>query len=245
MYTYLPKIPRQSQKFRQFQDFVYTLSVMRASDKAYQSLHEDIVNWRLAPGSMLAEIEQSERLGVSRTPVREAISRLVADGLAIQQRGRGAVVSDISHDHLEHLFALRRALECEAARAAASSSQHAGFAALAAQFEQAAAGELAGAGAERCYALSASLDESIELAAANPYLSTALRTLRGHLQRVRRLARDDPARLAASALEHAAIARGIASGQPDIAAAATLVHLHQSLTHFTTHMPSSSKEAAS
>ena len=43
---------------------------MRASDRAYAALREDIVEWRLRPGAVLAEVEQSERLGVSRTPLR-------------------------------------------------------------------------------------------------------------------------------------------------------------------------------
>ena len=54
---------------------------MRASDKAYAALREDIIEWRLAPGTVLAEVEQSERLGISRTPLREALSRLTAEGL--------------------------------------------------------------------------------------------------------------------------------------------------------------------
>ena len=55
---------------------------MRAGELAYQSLRSDIMEGMLAPGSVIAEVEQSERLGVSRTPVREAISRLLAEGLA-------------------------------------------------------------------------------------------------------------------------------------------------------------------
>ena len=92
---------------------------MRASDKAYEALRTDIVEWRLRPGAVLGEVEQAERLGVSRTPLREALARLVADGLAVQQRGRGAVVSDVSLEHVDDLFALRRALEIESARIAA------------------------------------------------------------------------------------------------------------------------------
>jgi DNA-binding GntR family transcriptional regulator len=49
---------------------------MRAGEKAYVSLRENIIEWRLLPGTVLAEVEQSERLGVYRTPVREALSGL-------------------------------------------------------------------------------------------------------------------------------------------------------------------------
>ncbi|MGO1885423.1 MAG: GntR family transcriptional regulator, partial [Citricoccus sp.] len=52
--------------------------VVRASERAYQTLRREIIDGHLRPGSLLGEVEQSERLGLSRTPWREAIGRLVA-----------------------------------------------------------------------------------------------------------------------------------------------------------------------
>ncbi|BAS12952.1 2-methylcitrate dehydratase 2 [Arthrobacter sp. Hiyo8] len=92
---------------------------MRASDKAYAALREDIIEWRLAPGTVLAEVEQSERLGVSRTPVREALGRLSAEGLTTAAGGRGVVVTDISLEDIDELFELRETLEGKAAALAA------------------------------------------------------------------------------------------------------------------------------
>lgn len=208
---------------------------MRASDKVYESLRTDIVEWRLHPGTVLAEVEQSERLGVSRTPVREALARLVADGLAVPQRGRGVVVSEVSEDHLEDLFVLRRALEITSARQAALSGNRAQFASLAEDFDRSVhLADLSGA-RDDYYQLVARLDEMVDDAANNPYLATALRTLRVHLQRVRRLAKDNPDRLRDSAREHAAIAWAIAEGNAEVAAAATTVHLHKSFTHIKTY----------
>ncbi|WP_431711631.1 GntR family transcriptional regulator [Glutamicibacter uratoxydans] len=206
---------------------------MRASDKAYESLRQDIVSWRLVPGTVLAEVEQSARLGVSRTPVREALARLVADGLAIQQRGRGVVVSEVSLDHLTDLFDLRRALECEAARLACHSQRAAEFTELAELFAAAASTTDLEQRAEEYYHLVARLDELTDLAANNSYLASALRSLRVHLQRVRRLAKDHPARLASSANEHAQIAQAIARGDATLAQAAVTLHLHQSFQHIT------------
>src|SRR5690625_1312291 len=96
---------------------------MRASERAYEALRRDILNWDLPPGSVLAEVELSERLGVSRTPVREAVAKLIADGLADAQRGRGTVVTDVSLDDLADMFVLRRVLETESAKQAAKSEQ--------------------------------------------------------------------------------------------------------------------------
>src|SRR5690625_6908313 len=74
---------------------VYTRGV-RASDRAYLTLREEIIEGALAPGSVLGEGEQSARLGLSRTPLREALGRLVADGLAEQSPRRGIVVTAVS-----------------------------------------------------------------------------------------------------------------------------------------------------
>ena len=68
---------------------------MRASDRAYATLLEEIQSGVLAPGTVLGEVEQSGRLGVSRTPLREALSRLASDGLVVQASPRVTVVSPI------------------------------------------------------------------------------------------------------------------------------------------------------
>lgn len=207
---------------------------MRASDKAYEALRTDIVEWRLRPGTILGEVEQAERLGVSRTPLREALARLTADGLAVAQRGRGVVVSDVSLEHVDDLFALRRALEVESARIAAGKADPQEFDSLRERFLQ--AGRSTGYNSrEAYYQLAGELDESIDAAVDNRYIEQSLRSLRVHLARVRRLAQDDPGRLAASALEHAAIAGAIAAQNPEVAAAATQLHLHHSLEHIKNH----------
>lgn len=214
-----------------FDSFVYTEG-MRASDRAYAALREDIVEWRLRPGTVLAEVEQSERLGVSRTPVREALGRLSAEGLTTAAGGRGVVVTDISLESIDELFELRETLEVRAAALAAERGEPAVFAELHAQLLQ--APEMLSEkdpARHEYYALVGRLDEAIDAAVSNSYLAQAMRSLRVHLVRVRRLAADDTARLHAAAAEHAAIAEAIAAGNPRLAEAATTLHLHRSLTH--------------
>ncbi|HSU71414.1 MAG TPA: FCD domain-containing protein, partial [Micrococcaceae bacterium] len=65
----------------------------------------------------------------------------------------------------------------------------------------------------------------------NAYLAQALKNLRVHLVRVRRMAKDNPDRLLEASREHATIAGAIAVGNPTLAAAATTVHLSKSLEH--------------
>lgn len=202
---------------------------MRASDRAYAALLDQIQSGELAPGAVLAEVEQAARLGVSRTPLREALGRLAADGLVVQQSPRVTVVSDIDLDDIRALFEVRRALEETAARLAAVRADTAVFAALAVEF--AGVGELdRDGGRDAYYALIARFDAQLDAAIGNDYLTSALRSVRTHLVRVRRLARDIPERLAASVAEHRLIAAAIADRDADLAAHATHVHLHNALT---------------
>lgn len=197
---------------------------MRASDRAYATLLEEIQSGILAPGTVLAETEQAVRLGVSRTPAREAIGRLVADGLVAQLSPRVTAVTDFDAADIRALFEVRRALEESSARLAAARGTPAVFTGLARDFG---AVDLRRSGAvDAYYALIARFDAALDAAVDNSYFTQALRTIRTHLARARRLARDNPERLAASVAEHRLIAESIAAGDPELAAHATHVHLH-------------------
>lgn len=199
---------------------------MRASDRAYAQLRDEIVNWQLAPGNVLAEVEQSIRLGVSRTPLREALARLTADGLVEPQAGRGLVVTDLSLDTITQLFEARQALEQRAASLAATRRNPQVFTSLRAELENQT--ELLD-DREAYYDVVARFDTAMDEAAASPYLVAALRGIRTHLARIRRLAQDDRDRLASAASEHLLIIDAIIAGDPELAAHATHIHLHRSL----------------
>ena len=203
---------------------------MRASDRAYCTLRDEIVDWELPPGSVLGEVEQSVRLGVSRTPLREALARLTADGLVTPQAGRGLVVTDVSIDNIRELFEVRRALEEQAARLAADRGEIALFEEIAQDLL--AVSELLGdndPSRHGYYELVRRFDEAVDDAVANPYLVSALRGLRTHLVRIRRRAKDDPARLRSAAVEHLLIVQAIIARDSELAAHATHVHLHHAL----------------
>ncbi len=205
---------------------------MKASDRAYRALLDEIVEGTLAPGSVLAEVEQSTRLGVSRTPLREALSRLTADGLVEPQAGRGLIVTEVSLDNISELYELREALEEQAARLAAERGNPKKFVALTAAFEDMATLIDSGPdGIRRYYDLNRQFDEAIDSAIQNPYLVAALRNVRMHLSRVRRIAKDNPQRLREAASETHLILEAIISGDSALAAHAMHVHLHRSLTN--------------
>lgn len=205
---------------------------MRASDKAYRHLLAEIVDGTLAPGTVLAEVEQSTRLGVSRTPLREALSRLSADGLVVAQPGRGVIVTEISFEDITELYEVREGLEEQAARLAAQRRDPQIFIKLAQQFI-AAPGliESGEQGIKLYYELNSKFDDAVDEAVGNTYLVTALRSVRMHLSRIRRMARHNPERLRDSAKETLLILEAIIDGDAALAAHATHVHLHNSLTN--------------
>jgi DNA-binding GntR family transcriptional regulator len=85
---------------------------------AYAGIREMIVSGELAPGDRVMEKDCAERLGISRTPVREAIGRLTSEGLISRSNGGVPVVIRISADDIIELLHVRRLLEVEAARRA-------------------------------------------------------------------------------------------------------------------------------
>jgi len=86
---------------------------------AYERLFEEIRSGLLRPGARLTETEIADRMDISRTPVREAIRRLEADGLVDHQPRTGAVVRSLDYPEIMELYEMRTVLEGTAARLAA------------------------------------------------------------------------------------------------------------------------------
>ncbi len=87
--------------------------------RTYKALRSALLRHEIQAGERLLETTLAARLGVSRTPVREALTRLVAEGLAEEVPGsRGVIVRDIQKE-LAEIYALRQVLEGYAARVAA------------------------------------------------------------------------------------------------------------------------------
>ena len=89
------------------------------SDQAYSHIQQQILSGRLSSGSVITEAEIAESLGMSRTPVGEAIRQLVSEGLVEQRPRKGAVLRTIGRRDLVDLFEMRQAVEGFAAEKAA------------------------------------------------------------------------------------------------------------------------------
>src|SRR6201993_3142339 len=89
------------------------------TDRAYRELEELIVTLRLSPGTILSEQALASRLGIGRTPIREALQRLARDGWVVVLPRRGILVSQINLKTQMRLLEVRRELERLMARGAA------------------------------------------------------------------------------------------------------------------------------
>src|SRR3954468_7376719 len=111
------------------------------TDRAYGNLEALIVTLKLAPGSAVSEAELSKRLGIGRTPIREALQRLARERLVTILPRRGIIVSEINIRSQLRLLEVRREVERLVARSAArraTPEERDRFARMARDFEKAA-----------------------------------------------------------------------------------------------------------
>lgn len=89
------------------------------TEQVYEQLIDILIRGELRPGDVIVERRMAERLNASRTPIREALGRLEAEGLVYKQPSRGVTVSPFSTEAFVELLNVRQLLESEAARLAA------------------------------------------------------------------------------------------------------------------------------
>lgn len=80
-------------------------------DEAYEILQEWIMTGKLKPGTQLRDQELSDMLGISRTPIREALLRLEDDGLIVTQANRWTLVAPINLEEAENIYSIVKVLE--------------------------------------------------------------------------------------------------------------------------------------
>ena len=83
-------------------------------DNAYSKLKEDIINLKIELGTRINIQKIAEDFSVSQTPIREALSRLVKDGLVIYKPRKGYYIIQITVKDLEEIYDLRKMIECYA-----------------------------------------------------------------------------------------------------------------------------------
>lgn len=98
-------------KQRNYQLAGKTRPSSRLADQTYQILRESILSGRIRPGERLGQETLASELGVSQITVREALLRLVSEGLAVQEPYRGVLASTITPEDIEDIYELRELLE--------------------------------------------------------------------------------------------------------------------------------------
>jgi DNA-binding GntR family transcriptional regulator len=190
------------------------------ADEAYRRLEEMIVTLELAPGEVLSEAALAERLGIGRTPVRESLHRLAREGLVVILPRRGILVSEIDIRSQLRLLEVRREIERLMARAAARRATPAEREA----FRGIAEGMLRAAEADDGRGFMR-LDRRLNLAVAetarNEYAAKAMGLMHGLSRRFWFMHHGHVADLPVAAGRHAELARAIAAGEGEQAAAAS------------------------
>jgi DNA-binding GntR family transcriptional regulator len=193
------------------------------ADQAVERLRRLIVSAAIPPGAPLVESGLVDRLGVSRTPVREALKLLAVEGLVTLRRNRAAIVAPLRGDELAHLFEVERALESFAAGLAASRMSEAELKRLARLQGQMEALEARG-DRDGYVRLNRKIHFGIVAGSRNPALAEAHERLIGRLQRARNIALASRGRAEESIREHRDILAALQDR--DAEAAARLMDRH-------------------
>jgi DNA-binding GntR family transcriptional regulator len=201
------------------------------ADLAYAQLRRDIEEGVLAPGQVLSEIELVKYTGASRTPVREAVRRLAAEGLIDLEPRRAPTVSRISLRSARALFDFRRILEpaairLVATRAGGEASVHTAFVDLRDRFVRMRGQEVDADYAAQFTRITAEFDRLLASYTPNEYLSRSITDLRPHSARLRHIAHSDNTRLDDSVEEHIEMCTRIVDADAEGAAEAIATHLH-------------------
>ena len=195
-------------------------------DEVAHRLREEIFDGDLAPGSFLDEAALCARLQISRTPLREALKVLTAEGLLRHEPRRGCFVAEVTDKDLDDIFPVIALLEGRCAFEAARNATDAELDALEAMHQRLA----------RCakarrindyYAANYAIHEAIIAMADNRWLAQVIGDLRKILKLARLQTLQVPGRLEQSLSEHLAVFAALKARDSEGAEAAMRTHLHR------------------
>ena len=195
----------------------------------YAVLRDAIVSAELAPGRQLSENELAALLGVSRTPIREALQRLRDDRLVEIVPQLGTFVTRISEDAVADAQFVREALECAAVRRAALRARDRDLGGLEAIIRRQEAAREA-ADFDGFYVLDDDLHRALCDLSGHDIAWSLSQRAKGHLNRVRRLSLPAPGYLMEMISEHRAVVAAVAQRDPDAAEQALRHHLRMVLS---------------
>lgn len=198
----------------------------------HNSLHDDVANQlrerifgaQLAPGSFIDEAQLCEEMAISRTPLREALKVLAAEGLVRHEPRRGSFVSQVTEQDLDEIFPVIALLEGRCANEAAVHANDGDIAALEVMHQRL-QGFADSKDIQGYYAANFAIHEAIITLANNKWLAQVIADLRKILKLARLQQLHAPGRLEQSLSEHMAVFAAIKARDGDTADAAMRTHL--------------------
>jgi DNA-binding GntR family transcriptional regulator len=198
---------------------------VRLSDKAYQLIRHKIITLELSPKTPIDEQALMQDLQLGRTPIREGLQRLAAEGLVFLAPRRGMFVSEISITDLQKVFELRLVLEGFSARLAAERATEAQLAAmegLIRQLDQTSDGD-----GKALMAIDEQFHELLYQAADNELLADTLRRLHAQSFRIWHLVLDRIGSVRHAMEQHIAITRALEARDAELAEALVQEHVSE------------------
>jgi DNA-binding GntR family transcriptional regulator len=191
-------------------------------EAAYRYIRSAIQEGRLKPGDRLREIELAGQIGLSRTPIREALGRLQAEGLVVHDAMRGVVVAELDYSMVTELYYMREVLEGTAARLAAQHASEVEISILdelCQQYEAALGDEVALTACNRHF------HETLYRCSHNRYLLNMVTVLHDALSLLGSTTLGSPERAVETLREHRDVVAAIHARDPDTAERALRVHI--------------------
>lgn len=192
------------------------------SERAYYEIRDLIVRVDLAPGDVIREDELQERLGIGRTPIREALQRLARDQFVTVIPRRGMLVSGVDVTELSMLYETRTILEPYATRLACARGRSEHWDAMAKALEGA---SKPGVTNDQLMKIDRTCHEIVWSASGNRFLTDTLDMLYAQSDRLWHLYLSDVADMRHAVEEHHAIHEALAAGDSDRAAELAEAHM--------------------
>jgi len=193
---------------------------------AYRIMRQSLRSGALRPGEHLREADVAQRLKISRTPVREAFHRPIAEGLLSNGPWNGVMVVDLDARELVQLYAVREALE---GTAAALAAQHATEAEVERLLEIVAKEAAANKNPRKLVIINSELHQTIYAAAHNRYLLQSVNTVVDALGVLRHSTFVLPGSIQLGHREHLRIIGAIRDRKPKLAESLVRVHIRHAL----------------
>lgn len=192
-------------------------------DEAFGYLKATILSTKLAPGTAINELQLAAQLGISRTPVREAVRKLEQEGLVVRLPNRGVIVRELSLRTVLDIWQVREILEPTAARMAAGRVDPSALDVLEAGLRRLryVTGRLEDY--EASHALDVDLHRLVARSTGNDSLARTIETMNDRVSLVRMV--SSPTRFHRSIDEHCAVVAALRAGDASAAHEAMLTHL--------------------